>query len=205
MTFLQRATANTDTDDSILTSVIHGLEPLIIHYLDFASNMTPFKWHLRWSPTYSALLICFIGKCLQKMKADLCSKTIAALALKISSHPSADDPPALRSAAKNASLLLEQHSRPKYASLVEGLLALSTPVHASASGNQAPTKNIPTDAAPSVSPNHLRPDQTAQENGAETNVDNLNIDWMLDDGLFDPMTLLNEGDPFSLNFATDPT
>ena len=131
--------------------------------------------------------------------------TIAALALKISTHPSADDPPALRLAAKNASLLLEQHSRPKYASLVEGLLALGTPVHASTCGNDALTTTVLTDAALSISPNHLRPDRTAQEDGAETNLDNLNMDWMLDDGLFDPMTLLNEGDPFNLNFATDPT
>lgn len=131
--------------------------------------------------------------------------SIAALALKVSTHPSADDPPALRLAAKNASLLLEQHSRPRYASLVEGLLALGTPTHAGTSHDNAPATTASSDAAPSISPNHPRLDRIAQEDGAETSLDNLNMDWMLDDGLFDPMALLNEGDTFNLNFATAPT
>lgn len=129
---------------------------------------------------------------------------IAALALKISTHPSAYDPPALRFAAINASLLLEQHSRPKYASLVEGLLALSTPVHATTGGNNASTKAVSSDPVPNVSPNHLREDRIDQQDEAESSLEILNTDWMLDDGLFDPMTLLNEGDPFNLDFASGP-
>ena len=130
---------------------------------------------------------------------------IAALALKISTHPSADNPSALRLAAKNASLLLEQHSRPKYASLIEGLLALGTPAHAGTSGDKALTTTALSDAAHTISPNHLQQDRAGQEDGAGTNVEDLNMDWMLDDGLFDPMVLLNEGDTFNLNFATATT